>query len=286
MKRFKKLYVEITNICNLSCSFCPKTKRKQGYMDIDLFERILKEGMGRTKHLYFHVMGEPLLHPKLREFLSLAHDYGYRTDITTNGTLLKNKADVLLTAAGLRQVSISLHCIEANEGCYTIEEYINNIFAFINKAKDTELSVSLRLWNLEANEREKNQYILSRIENEFKLEYSLLEEITKVNGIRIGERLFLKQAAKFNWPDINLEPIGTKGFCMGLRQQLAILVDGTVVPCCLDSEGTISLGNIKEQGLEQIINAQRAKAMYDGFSRQHITEKLCERCDYRNRFMK
>ena len=305
MKKFKKIYIEITNVCNLSCDFCPKTSRPQQFMSREVFERILQKLKGSTEHLYFHVMGEPLLHPDIGVFLDLSHKYDFKVNITTNGTLIDKVADSLMMKPALRQVNFSLHSFDANESRYSKESYINNIFEFIRKSRsEGKLLISLRLWNLnEAGENKENSYLLNRIEKEFgskgstgtvlllpNQENRFCESVKQENrshvsnAVKLAEGVYLNQAITFDWPDINLSDIGASGFCHGLRDQAAILVDGTVVPCCLDREGIIKLGNIIVQEWDEIIQSERARKLYEGFSKREAVEPLCRRCGYRGRF--
>lgn len=286
MRKFKKVYIELTNICNLSCAFCPKSRRNPGFMEEGLFEKILNEVKTSAKYIYFHVLGEPLLHPKLRHFLELCEKQGLRVNITTNGTLVDKVEEVLLTSPALRQINVSLHSFEANMHNCSVDQYLNNIFKLIENARQTtSLSFTLRLWNLrEESSSEGNNYILRRIEEFFKLPYRIQEELTPVNGLKLAERIFLNQAMTFQWPDTAETELEEKGFCYGLRDQIAFLVDGTVVPCCLDSEAGIDLGNIRETTLEEILASERASAMYDAFSNRKVVEPLCRKCSYRLRF--
>lgn len=286
MKKFKKIYIEITNICNLSCDFCPKTSRPAQFMSRELFEEILRKIHGYAKFLYFHVMGEPLLHPEIGSFLELCHKHGFRVNITTNGMLIDKAADSIITKPALRQVNFSLHSFEANRGEYSMDSYLDKIFAFIDRSKkEGELSICLRLWNLsEDGQNGRNRYILQRIEQEFGLGFKIEDKLTPCNGIKLADRIFLNQAARFDWPDIAREEKPGKAFCYGLRDQIAVLVDGTVVPCCLDGQGTIKLGNITEQDLDSIIGSKRAQEIYEGFSGMKAVEELCRKCGYRVRF--
>lgn len=286
MKRFKKVYIEITNQCNLSCSFCPKTTRKQAFMSEELFENILVQIKGRAKFLYFHVLGEPLLHPKLQRFLELSWEYGNRVNITTNGTLLKTKGETLVSSPAVRQVNFSLHSFEANIKSGSIDEYLDGIFDFIREAEArTSMSFSLRLWNLtEQAPNEENKYILRRIEEFFKLDYKIHEKLTPINGLKLAHRVFLNQAMTFEWPVSSSKNLEENGFCYGLRDQLGFMADGSVVPCCLDSEAAILLGNIKENSLDSILEGERAQAMYNSFSNRRVVEPLCRKCSYRLRF--
>lgn len=286
MKKFKKIYIEITNTCNLSCDFCPKCARPSAFMSSRLFEDILQKTDGVLGYIYFHVMGEPLLHPEIGLFLDLSQKYSRRVNITTNGTLIQKAGDIIISKPALRQVNFSLHSFEANTGNISMDCYLDNIFDFIHRSRKLrELLICLRLWNLSCeDETEKNRHILTRIEREFDLNYTIKEKLTPCSGIKIAQNIFLNQAEKFDWPDIRNEEIGHRGFCYGLRDQVAILVDGTVVPCCLDREAAINLGNIHECSFDEIINSPRAQKFYEGFSRREAVEALCRRCGYRQRF--
>lgn len=286
MKKFKKVYVEITNKCNLSCDFCPGSGRREGFMDRELFGRILDEVKEFTGQLYFHVLGEPLLHPELGTFLDMCRDHGIKVNITTNGTLIDRKAEILLSKPALRQVNFSLHSFEANYKEYPVDKYLDRIFDFIERSgKCEKLLIGLRLWNIsDKGKNGLNGYILRRIEKQFNIRSEIKEEVTPVNGVKLFDNVFLHIAEVFDWPDSGIENISSRGFCYGLRDQAAILADGTVVPCCLDGQGAISLGNIREHSFAGIIQGERARNLYEGFSRREAIEPLCRKCGYRMRF--
>lgn len=288
MKKYKKTYVEITNVCNLDCEFCPKTKRPAGFMSKELFEKILVQMQGRTKFLYFHVKGEPFLHPQLELFLDLSHKYGFRVNITTNGTLIDKNMDYLIEKTALRQLNFSLHSFGANENKYSMDSYLDKVFSFIQRALTVRpLQFCLRLWNLsEVVDKEANDYVLRRMEKEFNLSYTIEDKLTPCNGIKLVENVFLNQAERFQWPSLSGDFVATRGFCYGLREQVGFLVDGTVVPCCLDGEGVVNLGNIETEDFESILNGNRAKKFHEGFDGKVIVEELCQRCSFRTRFKK
>jgi radical SAM protein with 4Fe4S-binding SPASM domain len=281
---FKRIYIEITNVCNLSCSFCPKSNSKAEFMSVESFEEILRKIEGQAKVLYFHVKGEPLLHPDLGVFLDLCERYHFKVNLTTNGTLIDKSEKSVLNKPALRQINFSLHSFDANYDKYPIEQYLEKIFRFIRNALYRQkLLIGLRLWNVN-EENKNNEFILNRIKEEFKLDFNIKNEVSQINGIKVADYVFLYQAQSFDWPDLNNEIIGEKGFCYGLRDQIAILSDGTVVPCCLDSEGIIDLGNIFRKDFEEIVESDRAKKIYDGFSKRQVVEELCKKCNYRERF--
>ena len=275
--RFQKIYVEISNLCNLKCSFCPGTKRPGRRMSIAEFSALMPKLRPYTDYLYFHLMGEPLCHPHLAEFLSIAGDHGFRVIITTNGTLLEKMQDVLLNAPALHKVNISLHAFEANVGGKSLEDYVAGCLEF-GKASAGRKIVVYRLWN-QGGQDALNEQILEQMHAAFPQEWEQQRQ-----GIRISEKTFLEYGDKFDWPDLSAQEGSSRVFCYGLRDQLGVLCDGTVVPCCLDHEGDLAMGNAFSQELEEILNSSRAKAIYDGFSHREAMEPLCRRCGYARRF--
>lgn len=275
--RFRKIYLEISNICNLNCSFCPKTKRKNKKMTINEFKSIMPKIRPYSDYLYFHLMGEPLCHPNIKEFLDIAYEYNFKVIITTNGTLLNKVSDILLNAKALHKVNVSLHSFEANDINMSFDDYLDNCFSFGAKLNNI---VCYRLWN-NGGKDELNNNILNKMKHFFSNEW-----INEKKGIRIGNLKYLEYGDKFDWPDSSLAEGDNKVFCYALRDQIGILADGMVVPCCLDHDGELALGNIHNSTLEDIINSPRAKAIYDGFSNNIANEALCRKCGYAKRFVK
>ena len=222
-------------------------------------------------------MGEPLLHPKLERFLTLAGEAGFKVILTTNGTLLPKQQEILLSSPALHKVNISLHAFEANDLAVPFEEYLSGCFTF-GKAAEGKKLIAYRLWN-QGGQDEKNAEILATMAKFFPEPWA-----QERRGTRIGERVYLEYGDKFDWPDLSAADGGEGVFCHGLRDQLGVLCDGTVVPCCLDHEGDIALGNLFTQSMEEILETPRAKAIYDGFSQRKAAEELCRKCGYARRF--
>lgn len=279
MKRFSKVYLEISNLCNLRCSFCPGTRREARALSEAEFAFLLPKLRPWTDFLYFHLMGEPLCHPKLERFLQLAGDAGFRVILTTNGTLLQKQQEILLRSPALHKINISLHAFEANDLAIPFERYLQQCFAFGQAVQGKKLVV-YRLWN-QGGLDEKNQAILKAMETFFPDPW-----VKERKGTRIGDRIYLEYGDKFDWPDRNAADGGEQVFCYGLRDQIGVLCDGTVVPCCLDHEGDLALGNLFSQSLEEILESPRAKSIYEGFGRKKAAEELCRRCGYARRFIK
>ena len=276
-KRFQKIYLEISNICNLKCSFCPGTKRSPHVMTEEEFSAMLPKLRPWSDYLYFHLMGEPLCHPHLDQFLHLAGEYGFKVILTTNGTLLHRHQEMLLHAPSLHKANISLHAFEANDLSMPFSEYLHQCFSF-GRALEGKKLVVYRLWN-QGGADEKNAEILNTMKTYFSTTWQ-----EERRGFRIGEHIYLEYGDKFDWPDLNAKDDGEHVFCYGLRDQIGILCDGTVVPCCLDHEGDIALGNLHQESLEDILEKPRFQEIYLGFQRKKAVEELCRKCGYARRF--
>lgn len=274
---YNKVYIEITNICNMSCSFCHGHKRTPRRMNTEEFTLILDKLTEQTKYIYYHLMGEPLTHPLLPEFITLAAERGYKSIITTNGTLLNKRGEELL-AAGVHKVNISLHSFE-NGTEAEHNRYIYELADFSIKAANQGTIVVFRLWN-KGYDGGKNESAIQLLKEKISGDW-----VENTRGIRIRDKIYLEWGERFEWPDSEAEIKGNKFFCYGLKDQFGILSDGTVVPCCLDSDGVISLGNIFDEDIKSILNSPRALNMVEGFKRGVASEDLCKRCGYAQRFV-
>ena len=279
---FKRVYMEITNVCNLACVFCPGTAREKRFLSPEEFRRLAEKLRGHTRYLYFHVMGEPLLHPQLPQLLAIAHELGFRVCLTTNGTLLAEKSAALLAAPALHKVSVSLHSFEGNRGG-DMTDYLHGVWKFYAAAGEKGILCALRLWN-EGGASARNGEILRFLSTAVGTDVENLPP-DRTGSRRLAPGLFLESAQKFDWPSPEAEEGGVQ-FCHALRQQLAVLCDGTVVPCCLDGEGRMALGDLLTEELPDILNTPRARAIREGFSRRLPSEALCRRCGCARRFSK
>lgn len=276
-KMFKKIYVEITNSCNLKCSFCSPVKKEKRFMTISEFEHILKEINSKTDYIYLHVKGEPLLHPNLEEFLKLAEKYELKVNLTTNGTLFPKLVDKLKECNSLRKINFSLHCEQDNPN------YLSEIFKNVEKLPEN-IFIIYRLWTLKNGKLDKKSTnIVEKLKEHYKLSAEIVEKIKTEKNIKISSKIFVDKDNEFIWPD-EINGNESTGFCMALKTQIAILCDGTVVPCCLDSNGCIELGNIYKQSIDEIINSTKFKTLKKSFQERKITEKLCLNCTFKNRF--
>ena len=277
---FKRAYVEITNICNLRCAFCPGTKRPERFMPPEEFRILARRLRPHTGFLYLHVMGEPLLHPQLGELLEIGAAEGFRLCLTTNGTLLEQRHDLLLSAPALHKLSVSLHSMEGNNAG-ALGGYLAGVWESVQALSQAGIICALRLWNIGGQET-RNGEILAFLGDRLGTHPLDLPQLRR-GSWKLGQRLYLEQAEKFDWPELE-GPERTAGFCLGLRDQVAVLVDGTVTPCCLDHEGDIPLGNLLTEELDGILASPRARAICDGFSQRRPSEALCRRCGFAERF--
>ena len=264
-KRFKKIYLEITNACNLSCSFCIKNQRHVKYITIDEFNAILSKLTPYTDYLYFHVLGEPLIHPQINELINIASKQFY-VQITTNGYLINN----VINNPNIRQINISLHSFSPKYKL-SLETYMNNIFNTIDNLMKNNTYISLRLWVTNPSQEKMIELINKH--------YNCQIDLTN-NSFKINKYLYVKTFHEFIWPDLNNDYYEEKGTCYALRDHIGILSDGTIIPCCLDTKGTINLGNIFKDDINDILNSKRVINMEEGFKKHKKCEELCKHCSF------
>ncbi|MBE6810480.1 MAG: radical SAM protein [Ruminococcaceae bacterium] len=274
---YNKVYIEITNICNMNCSFCHGHSRAPRQMSMDEFALILERLKEQTKYIYYHLMGEPTTHPLLPEFIKLASKYGYKSIVTTNGTLLNKCGDSLLNA-GVHKVNISLHSFENGTDCEHAQ-YMHHLIDFAKKAADNGVIAVFRMWNNGFDDG-KNEKAITILKENISGEW-----VKNTRGIRIRDKIHIEWGERFEWPDLAAQIKGDKFYCYALKDQFGILVDGTVVPCCLDSDGVINLGNIYKSDIATILNSVRANKIADGFKCGVANENLCKKCGYAQRFV-
>ena len=263
----KKIYLEITNGCNLNCNFCIKNKRKVTNITYDNYKYIIDKIKNYTKEIYLHVLGEPLMHKDINNFINYANSQGLLVNITTNGYLINNIKD----NPNIHRINISMHSFNDKYNI-NIDDYLNNIFTTIDKIRDKTF-ISLRLW---VNSKY-NDYILNYINKRYNTN---IIEITDNAKIKITNNLIIDTFHEFIWPDLNNNYYSTKGHCKGLIDHIGILSDGSIIPCCLDSKGIISLGNIYKDNLIDIFNSKRVKEMINGFKNNYKCEELCRHCKF------
>lgn len=281
MKRFKKIYIEITNRCNLNCNFCSINKKEKKEMTLEEFEYVLKNIDAYSDYIYLHVKGEPLLHTRFNEILKLCYKYNKKVNITTNGSLLKLRVDNIINSNIVRQINISLQSLTTNN-------HLNDIFVSVKKLlNNTNIQVVLRFWALENNSfTELEECIIDKIIDYFDLDKNIKDNIVNENNVKLLDRLYLNKEDKFIWPDLDNDYYEEKGTCYGTRTHLGILSDGTVIPCCLDCDGMVSLGNIFNDSFDNIINSNKFKNIVKSFQNNKACEELCKHCSFKEKFKK
>lgn len=263
---FKKVYIEITNNCNLKCDFCTLNKRDQKFMSEDEFTLVLKKLKKHTKYLYFHVLGEPLLHPRINEFIDMAsHDFN--VNITTNGYLIER----IKNNKNIRQLNISLHSFNERYQT-TLEDYLNIIFDAVDVLKENTF-IQYRIWTKRKNTKEIIEHINKRYNSN--IDYKNIK-----NNTTIINNVFISSHDEFNWPKLDNSIYNDEGTCYALKDHIGILVNGDIVPCCLDADGIIKLGNIFVNSIDTVINSNVFNNMLNGFKINKKCEELCKHCDF------
>ena len=269
--KFKRIYIEITNICNLKCSFCSKTKRRTKEISIDEFKLIMNKINDYTDYIYLHVKGEPLTHHYIDDILSICKKYNKKVCLTTNGVFLKDRLDILNKYDNIYQINISLHS-ENNK-----ENYLEDIFEVVDKLKYPY--INYRFWTLGKSLDTINNKYLDMI----KLKYKVNELYDKM---KLDNKVYLSLDSKFDWPSTSNNYYKEEGTCLGGKSQIAILSNGVVSICCLDSEGESNLGNIFTDSIEDILSSNKFKNTIKGFNDNKVYLDICKHCSYKERFNK
>lgn len=265
MKKYKKVYIEITNRCNLSCDFCIKNKRVLKDISISEFNKVLEKLKPLTNYLYFHILGEPLIHPKINELINIASK-DFNINITTNGYFI----DKIKDNKNIRQVNISLHSYDEKYHI-SLDKYLENITNCIDTLIKNNTYISLRLWV----KTKYYQDIIKYLNNKYNCNINL-----ENGSYKVENHLFVNEFREFIWPDLNNNYYEEKGSCYALKDHFGILVNGTIVPCCLDTKGNINLGNIYKDDLNNVLNSDRCINIIEGFKCKEKREELCKHCSF------
>ena len=295
-KRFHKVHIEVSNICNLQCSFCPPVVRDNKMMDLSLFRDVVRQVAPLAELVCLHLMGDPLVHPELTQMIDICDQYEANIFLVTNGVLLKPQRFASLLHPRFYQINFSLHSFFDNFPDKDPERYLQNIFAFTERAlaERPELYLNYRLWNLPdlsnaqdvvlTPAQQSNQDMLERICQQFDCALPQTVDVRRRKSVNIRDRLYLHFDTEFVWPSLDLPVLGDSGTCYGLSSHFGVLADGTIVPCCLDKEAAIPLGNAQQQPIMDVLNSRRAQDIIKGFKQKKLLEGLCQRCQYIERF--
>lgn len=285
---FERLYIEISNICNLQCSFCPEVVRDKKILSVADFRRFAEQAKPLTKQICLHLMGEPLAHPDFAVIMDICEELSLKIFLTTNGTLIRKHQERLLQWRSLEQINFSVHSYFANAERMSLQDYLKPILHFCDQANRIKAPfyINLRLWNLEEtnHQKEQNIQVFNILNSHFDINLNENIDVKLNKSKKIINKLYVHFDTEFVWPDLKQKVRSQQGSCYGLRKQLAIHANGDVVPCCLDKEAVLKLGNMNESTLSQIVKTDRAQKIKTGFEKGELVEELCQKCQYADRF--
>ncbi|MCR6590974.1 radical SAM domain protein [Campylobacter insulaenigrae] len=276
---FEKIYIELSDVCGLKCDFCPSIKGQRKKMDLDKFEHICKSVQGFAKIYTFHVLGDPLMNKYLKDYLNIANKYNMKIELTTSGFYFDDeRIKLILNASNIHQVNISLAAF-LSQSKININAYFKPIleFIFLHIKNKKSSFINLRLWNLDKNfvpPLENNQIY------EFLQDIFCIKIHTNLEKNRLARHIVLNQARLFKWPSLQDKILNEVGSCHALTKQIAILSDGTLVPCCLDVKADINLGNCFEQSFEELLHSSLYLDLKHGFQQRILKAELCKRCEF------
>ena len=291
INKFRKVHIELTNICNLKCTFCPPKLHPNKIMDLELFDRLNFELKEFTNELAYHIVGDPLVLGNLNEYLNISKKHNLKVNITTTANNISNRHYETLLNKTIKQINFSLNSYNANSHKKSFQDYLKPILNFVKYAQEQnhEYFINFRIWNFdeEKSAKEFNKKVFDSLNSFFDIDLNI-DEIyeNRPKNIRVAKKIFINFDEYFVWPSLKNEIVSKSGFCHGLSSHFGILSNGAVVPCCLDLDASINLGNIENKSIKEILNSNRAKDMINGFKKGILVEELCQKCEYRTRFEK
>ncbi|MBK1991092.1 SPASM domain-containing protein [Campylobacter sp. 2018MI35] len=277
--KFKKIYIELSDICGLKCEFCPSMKNIRGIMKLSNFKALVEEISNKAELFTFHLLGDPLLLSNLEKYIQIAYEKNMKLELTTSGFYFNTKnQNLLLKYSNIYQINISITAF-LSQNKLSLKDYFEPILTFFKEhlKQNAKSFINLRLWNLDENfnfPKENLEFY------QFLNSYFNTKIDPKLAKNRLARHIILHQKKSFKWPSLEDEIINTKGTCYGLIKQIGILSNGVVVPCCLDAKACINLGNIFEKSFTSIINSQKSKKIKQGFKEGKYLETLCQRCTF------
>jgi len=283
--KFHKVYIEITNICGLECSFCPTKNTTTRIMDINLFDNICSQVKSYTKDIALHIFGDPLTLSNLEKYLDIALKHNLKVHITTTGYFLNNFNLNIFLHKAIKQINFSLNSYNKNSMSISLKEYLEPMFELCDIKLKNKIHnfINFRLWNIDnIDDNIFNQEILQELSNKFNIS---LKDINYNKSIRLENQILINFDKYFEWPNLDSNHY-SNNYCYGLTSQIGILSSGVVVPCCLDSFGVINLGDINKTKLKDIINSKKALDIVDGFKNNIAVEELCQKCTFKDKFKK
>lgn len=265
----KRVYLEITNSCNLDCPFCSYEKGHR-FLTLKEIEDTIVQIKPFCNYIYLHILGEPLLHPDFESILQLLDKYDFNLQLVSNGTLLTKYPDIF-THPCLRKLSISMHANADKD---------QEFFAMINKliAIKNRKILELRFYdyqNLNLNLKNYLENLLERYE---------ITLDNKTNSYKIDENTYIYFQDLFNWPSLDNSFISDTGTCRAARDMIAITSDLKVTICCLDPNAYNYIGDLRKESLKAILNSDKYKQYISDMQNHKLKSALCQRCSYRLRF--
>lgn len=275
-KRPPKLHIEPTNYCNIKCICCPvsRSSRERGYMDFNLFRKIIDEASQigvRIIHLHLH--GEPLLHPQIVEMIGYIKSKNLKVHLTTNGLLLDKEKSEAILRSGVNKDDIFAFSIlgyskEVHERVMkgvNQETIVKNISDFLTLREKFGMkgpAIKGVFCIVPENMHEKDQFlrywrgILDHVETE----------------------TISKSFRYYKQKKITIAP--RKYSCIMLWERMMIFWNGDVTMCCADLDGNYILGNLKDKSISEIWNCKQLlsiKKLHEEKKYKNIP--LCSNCD-------
>ncbi|OGP52156.1 MAG: hypothetical protein A2Y79_12760 [Deltaproteobacteria bacterium RBG_13_43_22] len=274
-----RIWIELTDHCNLKCPLCPNQnipKEKKGFISTALFKEIVDQIKGEVHDLYLFHRGEPLLHPQLIELIHYAQSRGLPCRIHTNGTMLSDSLSKQILTSGLEVLSFSFDDSEAahyekNRFPAKFEQTLGNIKHFLQLKKEGQYRKPVTVLQTMGI---KNKHSTP----------AWKQFISSLKSLELNRVVFRRPhnwGGAISFPSESLlEPNRPLFACTFPWYALVVYWDGTVGPCPQDFFARMIVGDLQKNTIVEIWNNPEMQGLREKIrNREYHLLEICRQCD-------
>jgi radical SAM protein with 4Fe4S-binding SPASM domain len=277
---------ELTNNCNLYCPQCStgsgQMKRERGYMDIELFNKVIKELRPYLYNINLYFQGEPMLHPLFFSFIE--NSMNMHTVISTNGHFLSDENSEKIVKSGLGKLIISLDGIDQDTySAYRKNGSVKSVIDGIRNVTDAKrrynssLKIEIQFLVNKFNEHQipKIRQLAHRMKASLKLKSMQIINNENIFSWLPLEGRFRRYKMK-NGEYVLKNSLPDR--CARLWFNPVITWNGKVIPCCFDKNAEYIMGDLNHDSFREIWNGPKYRIFRKSIlSGRHMIE-ICRNC--------
>jgi radical SAM protein with 4Fe4S-binding SPASM domain len=277
---------ELTNNCNLSCPHCPSgsgnMKRKRGFMDPELFRRVMTELKPYLYNVNLYFQGEPMLHPLFFSFIQSCNRVN--STVSTNGHFLSEENSDKLVRSGLNKLIVSIDGMDQESySAYRVNGSLKRVIEGLknvsNAKKKSNSSLKLEIQFLVSRFNEKQipqmQQLAKMVRSSLSLKSMQIYDNEKIESWLPSDKKFRRYIRREGSYVINNS---MPDRCTRLWFNPVITWDGKVVPCCFDKDAEYVMGDLNQDSFRDIWEGPKYRIFRKSIlTGRHMIE-MCRNC--------